>query len=313
MTVYVLSPDSETPTGGVKQLYRHVDVLNDNGLDAAIVHQRPGFRCSWFQNGTNIVHTGEIRPGKDDLLVLPESYGPGIVRIQPGVRKIIFNQNCFYTFRGFSLEDLPKETPYTHPDVEAALVVSDYSREYLQHIFPRLPVFRLHNGIDAGIFHPGNGKRFRIAFMPRKNSDDLRQVVHALNCRQALEGFELSPVSQAAESEVAAIFRDSAVFLNFGDREGFGLPPAEAMACGCIVAGYHGFGGADFMSEKYAFPVQTGDILAFVKTVENVLESIRNNAPEIDIKREKAIAYIKGTYSMEMESADILSFWRQQL
>jgi len=46
-----------------------------------------------------------------------------------------------------------------------------------------------------------------------------------------------------ADIVVADILRSSRVFLSFSQREGFGLPPLEALACGCAVVGYHGFGG----------------------------------------------------------------------
>jgi hypothetical protein len=34
--IFFITPDINTPTGGIKQLYRQVDVLNKNGFDAYI-------------------------------------------------------------------------------------------------------------------------------------------------------------------------------------------------------------------------------------------------------------------------------------
>ena len=42
--------------------------------------------------------------------------------------------------------------------------------------------------------------------------------------------------------EVACALQDSLLFLSCGHPEGFGLPLAEAIACGCLVVGYHGLG-----------------------------------------------------------------------
>ena len=55
-TIYVFSPDIAHPMGGVRMLYRHVDILNTNGFDAAIVHSSPGFRIDWFEHSTRVLH-----------------------------------------------------------------------------------------------------------------------------------------------------------------------------------------------------------------------------------------------------------------
>ena len=45
--------------------------------------------------------------------------------------------------------------------------------------------------------------------------------------------------------EVAGALQDLDI-LSCGHPEGFGLPLAEAIACGCLVVGYHGLAGRDF-------------------------------------------------------------------
>ena len=37
--IYFFCPDLPHPLGGIKQTYRHVDVLNANGFDAWIVYR----------------------------------------------------------------------------------------------------------------------------------------------------------------------------------------------------------------------------------------------------------------------------------
>ena len=46
--------------------------------------------------------------------------------------------------------------------------------------------------------------------------------------------------------EVALALQEALLFLSCGHPEGFGLPLAEAIACGCLVVGYHGLAGRDF-------------------------------------------------------------------
>jgi len=51
-TIYFFCPDLPHVLGGVRQTYRHVDVLNSNGFDAWIVHRKKGFKIKWFEHQT---------------------------------------------------------------------------------------------------------------------------------------------------------------------------------------------------------------------------------------------------------------------
>ena len=54
-TVYFCLPDYDVPSGGFRVVYRHVDILNEAGIPAAVLHCRAGFRCTWFENQTRVV------------------------------------------------------------------------------------------------------------------------------------------------------------------------------------------------------------------------------------------------------------------
>ena len=65
--IYVLCPENDRPSGGVKILYRHVGVLARNGFSASILHQQRGFRGTWFANSTPIRYLPDVRLAKDDF------------------------------------------------------------------------------------------------------------------------------------------------------------------------------------------------------------------------------------------------------
>ena len=270
MNIYVLCPDHNRPSGGVRKLYRHVDVLTEHGWPASILHHRPGFCCTWFDHQTRIQYMPDVALTPSDYLVVSEVYGPVIHDIQPGVPKVIFNQGCYLTFHGYSLEKKDDDPPYLHPDVKAVLVVSEDSRAYLSHVFPGLWIHRLRYGIEPSLFRYEAQKKRQIAFMPRRNREAVRQVINALNYGGVLQGFDLAAIDDRDERETADMLRESLLFLSFSEAEGFGLPPAEAMACGCVVVGYHGMGGREFFLPQHCFPVPQGDIMAMVRTVERV-------------------------------------------
>jgi hypothetical protein len=308
--IFVYALDSDAPSGGIRKLYRHVDVLCQAGFPAWVVHQQDGFRCSWFANRTPVASARQTPVSRGDYLVIPEVVSMQMLGQAPGVQKVIFNQNAYYTFLEHSLDPADLRSPYTSPDVAAALVVSADSQAYLTHVFPRLRVLRLRYGIDPHLFAYRADKRPVIAYMPRKNALDLTQVVNILKFRGALAGFELCPIQNRPEAEVAALLGESLLFLSFGHPEGFGLPPAEALACGCLVVGYHGRGGQEYFVNAGAYPVEVGDVIGFARAVEEVLGAYRADPGPLRARAERGAAWIRQHYSLEQEEADILACWQ---
>lgn len=80
--------------------------------------------------------------------------------------------------------------------------------------------------------------------------------------------FTLNPDDQG----IAELYRSSDIFLYTSTHEGFGLPPAEAMACGCTVVGTNAGAFPDF-SVNGISAVIPGEFSAdaFSKAVEQLL------------------------------------------
>jgi glycosyltransferase involved in cell wall biosynthesis len=310
--ILVLCPDWNQPSGGVRKLYRHVDVLNAHGFNAFIEHQAPGFRCTWFDHDTPIADPRETWPPKpSDILLCPEQVSWQMVFKTPGVPKVIFNQNAYQTFMGKS--DEFKVVPYTHRDFVASIVVSDDSRRYLEYVFPGHPVYRVHNAINPALFHYDPNKRLRIAFMPRKNKPDVTQLLLILNCRDALDGIELFPIQGMNEGQTAQALRESLIFLSLSTHEGSPMPPLEAMACGCLTIGYDGQGGREYVNDQYAVPVPQEDIVAFAQAVERVLTQARQDPKPVLEKGRLASEFVSKNYSPAREEQDIVAAWEQIL
>ncbi|MHB1241076.1 MAG: glycosyltransferase family 4 protein [Gammaproteobacteria bacterium] len=319
--IHVLCPDNDRPSGGIKILYRHVDVLTRNGFSASILHQQPGFRCTWFANSTPIRYLSDVRLAQTDFLVIPEIYGPNIAALRdlpgigPGGRKVIFNQNAYYTFLGHSLDAVEHPAfamPYEMgPEFVAMLVVSEDSRRYLEYAFPDAPVHRIRNAIDASLFAFREEKVRQICFMPRKHPEDALQVLALLRLRGALDGVRVRAIEHMSEREVAEIMQESLIFLSFGYPEGCPLPPAEAMACGCLVVGYDGFGGREYFREEFSHPVPVGDIVSYATAVEQLLAAHARDPGTLRERARRASHYIQEHYSQVNEEHDIVGCWER--
>ena len=129
-TIYVFAPDLSHPLGGMRMLYRHVDILNANGFPAYIVHNSPRFQIDWFEHSTPVLR-GKIAMNLDDIAVYSEIGGLNISQWAQGKRAVVFNQNCYYTFSRYPMEGRVR-TPYMQPEVIATLVVSEDSKRYMQ-------------------------------------------------------------------------------------------------------------------------------------------------------------------------------------
>lgn len=248
-----------------------------------------------------------------DYLVIPEVYGPKIATMAPGFKKVIFNQNSYYTFQGYSLDPKDMTAPYFHKEVVATLVISEDNKRYLSYAFPDLNLFRIQYGFNPNIFNYSGHKKKQICYMPRKHPEDALQVLNIFKFRNPLSDFEIVPIDNQPEDRVAKIFKESLIFLSFGYPESFSMPPAEAMACGCAVIGYHGQGGREYFKPEFSYPIEVGDILGFAKALEEVTQQYEVEPEYILKKGREASNYILSEYSLEKEEASILEVWKRIL
>src|SRR5438067_216309 len=213
VTIYYRCPDKDYPVGGIRVIYRHVDLLNRNGFNAAVLHRLHPFRCTWFENETRVAHEvrypdrspaarawraarrAQVDPlpalelGGADVLVLPEVM-PDVPEAEAHVPKAVFNQNAYLTFAPYALDADPRSLVYARPEVAGVIVVSEDNCAYLEALFPELRVRRVHYGIDPELFAFEPEKKRQLAYMPRKNARDLQQVLLRLRLAGSLDGWD---------------------------------------------------------------------------------------------------------------------------
>jgi glycosyltransferase involved in cell wall biosynthesis len=343
VAIYFGCPDKDYPVGGIRAIYRHVDLLNRNGFDAFVLHHYYPFRCTWFANTTRVAHEvrypdlgrslparlgrqalralrrpPDIDPvpalelGPDDVLVAPEVM-PALPAAHPRARVVVFNQSGYLTLAPYPLDVDPEAVVYSRPDLLGVIVVSEDSARYIETLFTNVRICRVHYGIDPALFAFTPEKKRQLAYMPRRNPQDIHQVLLRLRLTGRLSDWELVEITHRTEAETAAILRKAAVFLSSGHPEGFGLPAAEAMLAGCIVVGYSGYGGREFLTEELAFPVAPGDIVGFTETVARLLEQLDTRPDELRARAKAASQFIAETYPPDREEHDLVTIWTELL
>jgi hypothetical protein len=314
-TIYYLTPDDNVPRGGVRVNYRHVDLLNAAGFNATVLHTRSGFRCTWFANTTKVTSAPDVQLTPRDLLVMPEYYAPGAAKVSPAIRVVMFNQGAYHTFDHIPFDGTEPGAPYTQiPNLVAMVTVSEDSAHLLRYTFPQFDIKQVRQFIDGNRFYPGErpGGR-RIAFMPRRRHAEREQLLHVLRSRGVLKGWELVPIDGRSEDETADLLRSCALFLSFSEREGFGLPPAEAMASGCYVVGFTGNGGRDYFDPAYCTPVPESDLRAYAIAVEEAIQRYEADPESLAKAGRQASERILGQYHESGLAADLVALYNQLL
>lgn len=272
-------PDVQKPIGGVKQLHRLAESLTRLGYEAALIQDDPAFKPGWFESTaktTNLdsVQTLSKQEAKTDIVIIPETYVECIENYLPGLPKVIFNQNFAYTFngsRGLLRPDKVQER-YLDRNVLATWCVSDYDRSALVHwLGSHGHVCKLVNAIRSDIFTFDSRKEKLIAYMSRKNREHVEVVKAFLFDKLQQRDWKLVEINNLNETQTAGVMQRAAIYLAFGFPEGFGLPLAEALACGCSIIGYSGLGGRELMALASCYgcgdEVEYGDLTGFSRTV----------------------------------------------
>jgi hypothetical protein len=309
-TIYYLAPFDQRPSGGVKMIYTHVDILNNLGIPAAVLHAPDGFRCTWFDNDTRVVSAKSMQFHEDDILVVPECYGPGLHLLEPNVRKVLFNQGPYHTFDRVELEGTDPGAPYSGLQrLEGVMTVSEDGADLLRFVFPGMDVAVARTVIDGRVFRARSvAAPRRIGYVPARLPEEVNQLLHILRIHGIGDGkpgsWEILPVQGLPEHRVAEAMRECSIFLSLSDRDGFGLPPAEAMASGCYVVGYPGGGGNDFFDPAFCRPVTS--LRSFVGAV---LEATEMEAARREELGSMASAAILGRYNTGGLGKDLEKFY----
>lgn len=306
-----LWPHITEPSGGAWVAYRHVGLLNQNGIEAAIVHEQPGFRYPWMEPGPTmpVVSVEELHVAPGDVFVVPEVAVDSILRLPAGYPVVVFTQNAYLTPWERPANRNRRDSPYHQPNVAAVVTTNQDHLRYLARAFPHLDVRRVFLTVNELMTYDVRRKEPLVAYMPRKNPDHAEEVVGRLKAAGAFDHVEVVAVHGRTLEETADLLARASVFLSFGYPEGWALPPAEAMAAGCVIVGYHGIGAREYWAPGCTHPVEFGHIENYVHTATQVLQQLHDDPAAIHAQGAEAAEFIRTTYPASQEEASVIAVW----
>lgn len=304
--VYLSWPATEI-AGGIKLAFRHVEILREGGFEALIA--TPGGELPhWFETTAPIADISQVAR-EEDVLVFPENHHGMLKRFASWPnRKVVFCQNQFMAFRGLAGSD-----SYADFGVSALICEGRHAADFCRRRFPALPTILMPVLIDGADFHFQSHKRLQIAFAPRKRGLEAA-FIHDL-FRAANPEFRSIPwveISGVSEREVAQILKDSALYLSLCRFEAVGMSILEAFACGCMVAGFTGFGAREYTTANNGFWAGEDDCLDCADQLARAARLVTAGGPAYrDMLEAAQIA--AGYYSRERLARRITEFWRDFL
>jgi len=320
---FLCIPDVDKAIGGVKQIYRQVEHLVRNKVDAAVITEFDGFRPSWFVSNAptlsleNANKLGEFS-SVQTILVVPETYlTVNFASIRgfdlSALPRVVFNQNAYYSFG-----DLPFNSSnylsgfYSGPNVLQTLSISEDTHRFLSVnlAMQDVNISRIVNSIEP-LFAPDKNKSNVMHWMPRKNPNHVQAVLASLSQSSLANsaGWTGKPLEGLPHSLVADALNKAKIFLSFGHPEGFGLPVAEAMASGCWVIGYSGLGGRELFRFGGSHEITYGDWSSFVLAIQDAFNMFFSKPRQTSFILQRQSEIIRSLYSTQAEEISILSAW----
>lgn len=269
--------------GGHKVGVRHVEALRELGFDAYCLIG--GVRPAWFDFDVPLI-SGDPRP--DDIVVLADD-APNDLKtmIARRERTIVFSQNPYH----FSVSGVPVLDQFPADRFPAFIACCSRLKATIERLYPLASVELVPCFADERRFHPSPEKRPIVAYSPRKRPFEAQSIssffrkYHPAHADMAWRGLE-----NLSESMMAAGLREAGVYLSLSRLEAGAMTTLEALASGCIVAGFTGVGGVEYATPENGFWVPEDDCEAAADVLALAVDIFKTGGKALDHRLEAARA-----------------------
>lgn len=263
------------PSGGIKVMLEHVEILRAAGFEAFAYTKNQEQRPTAFDIDVPFL-TGAIGITPGDIIIRPETFSARDIAAasKGGLWQAVFAQNHYYC-----RHSLGTARCYQDLGVQDVFCASGRIKRFLEEnaIADDVPIVPCAIEIAPVT---GLGKVEQIVSMPRKRQFEHDFIKHIFSLRHPqFADIPWVVIENLPHHEVLAILSRSTVFLSLQRFEGFGLPSLEAMAAGCLVAGFAGDGGWEYANSSNGFWVQDDALEAAADAVAAAVAGLRDGRP----------------------------------
>ncbi len=310
--IYYICPDSTVKSGGKRRLYRHVDILNRNGISAAILHGNKPFKVPDTPDVPIRYLNDQIAFQKQDILVIPEVLPQLMLAVKNlPLRKFVIALNILNVFNF-----LPENENYKTLAIERVLVVSPFIGKFISWSMD-IPAHLLPFSIDNKLYYydAGKEKENTIVFLGNKSQyiPAFKKILFSRNHTLASK-FKWQALQDISLNEYAAQIRKAKVFLTLSTSEGLPNSSLEAMASGTIVVGFNGGCPDDRLipigERQNCILAPTMELATLAMHFEPYLKSLEEpNNPIIEKLRQNALETV-APHTPEKEEKELVAFWQ---
>ena len=332
MRAFIFIPPLRHLSGGLAVLYQVAEQMHDLGYPVWVVPRAEG--APGLENcRAPVMGFDDLHLTADDLWLVPEGWSNALA---PGLRAkaccLVYVQNWAFLF-----SSLPEGVAWRDLKARFLAVSRPVAWFVSSSLGQEAPILR--PALDVNLFGPVPAARppaargVRIAWMPRKNKALALQVQQIIAARGAMPApVTWVEIQHKTPAQVAEALRSCHLFMATGFPEGLALPPLEAMACGCLVAGFAGLGAWDYMRQALpggylplcplpplpwqdtpaaanAFVAADGDALGLALALEAAANVIVNQPKAYAALQQYGQATAAG-YSAEQQRQAIAALWR---
>jgi glycosyltransferase involved in cell wall biosynthesis len=302
--IYLSWPAHEI-SGGIKMAFRHVESLRAAGFNAAIATP-DGKPPNWFETTAPVLGLAELSQ-ETDVLVFPENHNPMLEHFAGWPNhKVVFCQNQHMIQRG-----LGNRRDYAAFGVRDLICPGPTAAYFCRRRFPTVSIFLVPYPVDTTLFRPQPVKRLQIAYVPRKRPAEvvvINDLFRAENPQWA--GIPWVQIANVPEAEVARILSESALYLSLCRFEAFPLTLMEALASGCVTAGFAGIGGRDMATTGNGFWAAEDDCLDCVDQLNKAVRLAVEGGGRLQELVETAVR-TAGMYGRERFVARLTACWKE--
>ncbi|MBU0499965.1 MAG: hypothetical protein KJ558_07305 [Gammaproteobacteria bacterium] len=283
MRVNVLAPANHA-TGGVEALHQLVDALRFHGQTADIIYmpEQAGLDVPEpyrkYDIGVSMLHDSP-----DTLVIVPETMFEYAPRLR--YAKVLIwwlSIDCYYGLYHRSLFiDLigwlyriarGKVRPLRFLRRYRHAVQSEYAACYLAR--HGLASTMLSDYLNQELLAPiePSTRQFRVLFNPKKGMKQTARII------RAMPEVEFMPLQGLDRQQLAALFRGSEVYIDFGHHPGKDRMPREAAVNGCIIVSNRRGGAASYNDLPIPDAYKIDDkVSGFEMRVAALLDQVRRD------------------------------------